>query len=69
MSIDNRWAYLAVVIDLFSCKVVGWAMSLLSDTNLTLKALEIAYESRSRPSTQTKVVIYKLEIPPAFMVL
>jgi len=35
----NRWAYLAVVIDLFARRVVGWVMSLSPDTNLTLKAL------------------------------
>ncbi len=46
----NRWAYLAVVVDLFARKVVGWAMSLSPDTNLTLKALELAYESRGKPS-------------------
>ena len=46
----NRWAYLAVVIDLLTRKIVGWAMSLSPDTNLTLKALELAYESRGRPS-------------------
>lgn len=46
----NRWAYLAVVIDLYARKVVGWAMSLSPDTNLTLKALELAYESRGKPS-------------------
>lgn len=45
----NRWAYLAVVIDLFARKIVGWAMSLSPNTNLTLKALELAYESRARP--------------------
>ena len=43
-------AYLAVVIDLFSRKVVGWAMSLSPNTNLTLKALELAYESRGKPA-------------------
>ncbi|EGI71835.1 integrase, catalytic region [Pseudoalteromonas distincta] len=47
---SNRWAYLAVVVDLFSRKVVGWAMSLSPDTNLTLKALELAYESRGKPT-------------------
>ena len=48
--VGNRWAYLAVVIDLFARKVVGWAMSLSPDTNLTLKALELAYESRGKPT-------------------
>ena len=46
----NRWVYLAVVIDLFARKVVGWAMSLSPDSNITLKALELANESRGRPS-------------------
>ncbi|MBB1281204.1 DDE-type integrase/transposase/recombinase [Pseudoalteromonas sp. SG45-1] len=45
----NCWAYLAV-IDLFARKVVGWAMSLSPKTNLTLKALELAYESRGKPA-------------------
>ncbi len=45
----NRWAYLAVVIDLFNRKAIGWAMSHSPDTGLTLKALEMAYESRGKP--------------------
>lgn len=49
----KRWAYLAVVIDLFARKVVGWATSLSPDTALTLKALELAYEGRGKPSGLT----------------
>ncbi len=45
----NRWAYLAVVLDLFSRKVIGWAMSHSSDTQLTLQALDMAFEHRGRP--------------------
>ncbi|GIU51577.1 hypothetical protein TUM4438_41730 [Shewanella sairae] len=45
----NRWAYLAVVLDLFGRKVIGWAMSYSPDTTLTLKALDMAYECRGRP--------------------
>ncbi|MGL5728609.1 MAG: IS3 family transposase [Plesiomonas sp.] len=45
----NRWMYLAVVIDLFARKVIGWAMSLSPDTQLTGKALSIAHESRGKP--------------------
>ena len=45
----NRWAYLAVVIDLFARKPVGWAMSLSPDSELTANALKMAYESRGRP--------------------
>lgn len=45
----QRWMYLAVVIDLFARKVIGWAMSLSPDSRLTGKALSMAYESRGRP--------------------
>lgn len=45
----SRWAYLAVVIDLFARKPVGWAMSLSPDSELTSNALKMAYESRGRP--------------------
>lgn len=41
--------YLAVVIDLFARKVIGWSMSLSPDSRLTGKALSMAYESRSKP--------------------
>jgi putative transposase len=36
------WMYLAVVLDLFSRKVVGWAMSANPDTHLVLEALNQA---------------------------
>jgi len=45
----QRWAYLAVVLDLFARKPVGWALSLSPDSQLTAKALTRAYESRGRP--------------------
>ncbi|WP_102529744.1 IS3 family transposase [Shewanella sp. 10N.286.51.B7] len=45
----NRWMYLAVVIDLFARKVIGWAMSLSPDSRLTGKALSMAYEGRGKP--------------------
>ena len=41
--------YLAVVIDLFARKVIGWSMSLSPDSRLTGKALSMAYESRGKP--------------------
>ena len=44
-----RWAYLAVVIDLFARKPVGWAVSLSPNTELVKKALIVAYESRGEP--------------------
>ena len=45
----TRWAYLAVVLDLFARKPVGWAMSNSPDSNLTCQALTMAFESRGRP--------------------
>ncbi|MGL6260812.1 DDE-type integrase/transposase/recombinase [Vibrio sp. WXL210] len=46
----NQWSYLAVVIDLFARKPVSWTMSYSPDSQLTGKALEMAYESRGKPS-------------------
>ncbi|NRB23153.1 MAG: IS3 family transposase [Shewanella sp.] len=43
------WVYLAVVIDLFSRRVVGWSMSDSPDTELVAKALTMAYLTRGKP--------------------
>ena len=40
------WLYLAVVIDLYSRKVVGWAMERFIDRRLALSALRMAIEAR-----------------------
>jgi len=40
------WLYLAVVLDLYSRKVVGWAMSSRMTDDLTLKALKMALQRR-----------------------
>lgn len=40
------WLYLAVLIDLFSRRVVGWAMSRFVDTKLVLSALDMALTHR-----------------------
>ncbi|CSJ03174.1 IS911 orfA [Shigella sonnei] len=45
----KRWAYLAVVLDLFARKPVGCAMSFSPDSRLTMKALEMAWETRGKP--------------------
>jgi putative transposase len=44
--IPNGRLFLAVVIDLFSRFVVGWALSAVNDRHLTLKALEMALRRR-----------------------
>ncbi|OEE62242.1 transposase [Enterovibrio norvegicus FF-454] len=46
----HRWCYLAVVIDLYRRRVVGWAMSDSPDAALVTKALSMAYEQRGKPS-------------------
>lgn len=43
------WIYLAVVLDLYARKVVGWATSQSPDSELTKRALTLAYEARGRP--------------------
>jgi putative transposase len=40
------WSYLAVLLDLYSRRVVGWAMSPTNDTNLALAALRRAVAGR-----------------------
>ncbi len=49
--VDTRegWLYLAVVLDLFSRKVVGWSMSDAIDRHLVLGALDMALKSRQPP--------------------
>lgn len=49
--IGNRWSYLAVVIDLFSRKVIGWALSNSPNSALTKQALTMAYELRGQPQS------------------
>jgi len=39
----RRWGYLAVVLDLYARKPIGWAMSLSPDSTLTCQALSMAY--------------------------
>jgi transposase InsO family protein len=44
------WLYLAAVLDLYSRKIVGWAMSDHIDTTLVLKALGMALLHRTPPA-------------------
>lgn len=44
------WLYLAVMIDLYSRQVVGWAMSNRNNTELVSNALEMAIAARQPPS-------------------
>lgn len=46
---DEGWAYLAVILDLFSRAVVGWALDATLATSLPIEALESALRRR-RPN-------------------
>ncbi|WP_409280886.1 IS3 family transposase [Pseudomonas defluvii] len=48
---QGKWHYLAVVLDLCTRRVVGWALSEKPDAELVIKALDMAYEQRGRPSS------------------
>lgn len=50
MHTKRGWAYLAVVLDLGSRKVVGWSVSASMEEQLTLSALENALQEREPPA-------------------
>ncbi len=45
----TQWLYLAVVMDLYTRRIVGWACSDSPDSELTCAALRMAHESRGKP--------------------
>jgi putative transposase len=47
--IKNGFVYLAVILDLFSRKVIGWSLSRHIDTELCLNALRMALRMRKPP--------------------
>jgi putative transposase len=47
---QEGWLYLAAILDLYSRKIVGWAMSERIDTTLVLKALGMALLHRKPPA-------------------
>ena len=44
------WLYLAILLDLYSRKVIGWSMSNRHDQALVLNALQMALEQRRPPA-------------------
>ncbi len=46
LKVGARWYYLAVVLDLFSRRIIGWAFGQNKSTALTLKALQRAIKKR-----------------------
>jgi transposase InsO family protein len=54
---EQGWLFLAVVIDLFSRKVVGWSMRPDMQRNLVIDALEMAWFSRN-PGKQAGLLFH-----------
>lgn len=50
LATDEGWLYLAVVLDLYSRKVVGWSMSQRMTARLVCDALKMASFRRHRPT-------------------
>lgn len=44
------WLYLAIVVDLFSRRVIGWATSTVADARLAVQASELAFAARQPPA-------------------
>jgi transposase InsO family protein len=49
IAMPDKFAFLAVVLDAYSRKAVGWAMSERLDTKLALSALNMALDQRGAP--------------------
>lgn len=46
---EEGWLYLAAIMDLFSRRIVGWAMGATVDRHLALRALRMAVQQRRPP--------------------
>jgi transposase InsO family protein len=46
LRVNDEWRYLAVILDLFSRKVVGWSLSKLRNVDLSLAAFKAAAKKR-----------------------
>lgn len=47
---DEGWLYLAAILDQYSRRIVGWAMSAHADTTLVLQAWTMAVQHRQPPA-------------------
>ena len=46
----KTWSYLAVVLDLYARRVIGWSMSAQASQHLVLRALDEAWHRRGKPT-------------------
>ncbi len=51
LKVGQHWHYLAVVLDVFSRRIIGWAFGKNKTTELTLKALKTALKNRKTDKT------------------
>lgn len=47
------WLYVAIVMDLFARRIIGWACSRHCDTDLVVTALDRAWQARGKPAEVT----------------
>src|SRR5205823_8320184 len=65
---SQGWLYLAVILDLFSRRIVGWAMDRTIGRSLVLSALDMAI-ARRRPIPNSKDVLHAKDALHALDVL
>lgn len=72
LKVGQRWHYLAVVIDLYSRRVIGWAFGKNKSTDLTMKALRLALSKRKPTSSvlfhTDRGAEYRAHVVQAFLV-
>ena len=44
LKVGQRWHYLAVVLDLFSRRVIGWAFGQQKSTEFTTESIEVSHK-------------------------
>ncbi|MDF7666994.1 IS3 family transposase [Orbaceae bacterium ESL0727] len=55
IKVNEQWLYLAIVLDLYSRKIIGWAMDTHMESILVCQALTMALRHRGYPS---KVIVH-----------
>lgn len=51
LKVNGEWIYLSVILDLYSRKVIGWSLGENRTTELTLRSLEMALNTRNTDSS------------------
>ena len=67
--LPTSFVYLAAILDAYSRKCIGWALSRFIDTRLTLAALRMALSERRPPRVCAPPVYHPLQVPVAGAVI